>query len=1030
MRRSVGSLFGTQGSWFPLLAVWLAAAGGLLALLIGAVDRQQVVQRLVTDERDELMADEAAAEWRVDQLKQSQAKTEAALGAARLDLSHLEDHLRRLRARGEELRTAVAALEADKVPRAAEKAAELARLKAEADATEKSLTDADRESNNRPVKYSVVPYEGPFHTNRRPVYLECRKDSIVLQPEGVVFGEQDFEGPLGPSNPLAASMRAVREYLAKLDAQAVEKQEPYPLLLVRPDAIASYYVAQAALHSWGSQFGYELIGSDWQLDFPAADDQLAKLLLDVIARARIEQKALIAAAPREYRKERKPFTSKPGPGEQGGPGGQAGNSKRGAKPPSNPYRNLVGNQGRGGGNGPGGNTPGATGGGGNSPTGTGGQATGGRGLAGGNVPGGGSGLGTGGNANGSGPGGQAGGGAPGYNSLAGGPGNGANGSGNGPGGAANSPFGPGGNGNGPAGLGNGLGGTGNGTGGNGTSPNGLGGGPGGLAGGTGAGGTGAGGTGPGGTGPISLSNGPGGNGAGLGAGGGTAPGMNGLAGGNGNGLGNSLLNGNGTPNAGGNGGGGTGPNGLGGNNGTGLGGNGTGANPLAGTGGNGAGGNGSGSAGTGGTGTGNNGQAPGGNLAAGQGPNVKGGAGSTADGADGTGEGGSGVGNGNASGGSNPGTGGDFATSTGTNPANDLLAGTPNAGLPGRGSSGGGSSGGGTGQSALGGGASGTGTANGGNQSNFNPLAGAGQSSGPGLPGGSAGSQSPSSPGGFAGSTDAGGQASSGSPSTGAQSVNAPDGTGMVSGNPDFSVPGRSQNLRGGSQTRVPQTGGLSAGGTGDTSAADSSTAANNSGGGSGSQRQRGGGSSSGGSSSSSAANSSQSSGGGGNSSPQDPSQQQQAGGMPMPNLNFGDKQPPPPPKRESLAKSRGQGWALPDTSGDSIGVSRPVVVVVNQDRMTVLSEDGKSVLKEIRFGPQTTDAVDELRNTVTEQSKSWGAAGKGFYWKPSLSMRVAPDGRARFNELQGLFADSGLDLRESSRTAPTAKSPSKRSRK
>ena len=69
------------------------------------------------------------------------------------------------------------------------------------------MDDARRRSR-RAATYSVVPYEGPNSTHRRPVYIECRENSMVLQPEGVELTPADFVGMLGPGNPLASALRA------------------------------------------------------------------------------------------------------------------------------------------------------------------------------------------------------------------------------------------------------------------------------------------------------------------------------------------------------------------------------------------------------------------------------------------------------------------------------------------------------------------------------------------------------------------------------------------------------------------------------------------------------------------------------------------------------------------------------------------------------------------------------------------------------------------------------------------------------
>ena len=81
--------------------------------------------------------------------------------------------------------------------------------------------------------------------------------------------------------------------------------EPYPLLLVRPEGIAAYYAARAAMKSWGFDFGYELIDDDWKLSYPPPDSRLADLLRQVVAAAPRDQARLIAAAPREYRQPSK-----------------------------------------------------------------------------------------------------------------------------------------------------------------------------------------------------------------------------------------------------------------------------------------------------------------------------------------------------------------------------------------------------------------------------------------------------------------------------------------------------------------------------------------------------------------------------------------------------------------------------------------------------------------------------------------------------------------------------------------------------
>jgi hypothetical protein len=86
------------------------------------------------------------------------------------------------------------------------------------------------------------------------------------------------------------------------------------------------------------------------------------------------------------------------------------------------------------------------------------------------------------------------------------------------------------------------------------------------------------------------------------------------------------------------------------------------------------------------------------------------------------------------------------------------------------------------------------------------------------------------------------------------------------------------------------------------------------------------------------------------------------------------------------------------------------VQVYCSSDRLTVFSDRGVPD-KQINLGVRTEDSVDELVSTVWGQVEAWGMAGRSMYWKPILSMHVAPDGAERYQELKTLLANSGLDV-------------------
>ena len=141
---------------------------------------------------------------------------------ARLELSHLEDHLRRLRQRADQIHHAALALEnADPKASEAQADAELEKLKERIALSERELELAKQKRRRKTNHLFDRSLRRPNQTRRRPIYLECRAEGIVLEPEGIVFTDNDFGGPLGPGNPLAAAVRAAREYMASKRSKLV-----------------------------------------------------------------------------------------------------------------------------------------------------------------------------------------------------------------------------------------------------------------------------------------------------------------------------------------------------------------------------------------------------------------------------------------------------------------------------------------------------------------------------------------------------------------------------------------------------------------------------------------------------------------------------------------------------------------------------------------------------------------------------------------------------------------------------------------
>ncbi|MBL9125745.1 MAG: hypothetical protein JNG90_19045 [Planctomycetaceae bacterium] len=291
---------------FPFLDVLLSAMGALILLLAVAsrnLSKQEADLAANAPAAEELRVRREMVEWEIEQLKVQRDKTAGDLAEQRQQLGHLERHTRQLRSELEEILRAEEQLAAQSSgDLRAEKETELRELRSRLAAAKHELETALAEQQTSGSAYAIVPYQGPNETRRRPIYIECRANEIVIQPEGVVLTAKDFDGPLGPGNPLAAAVRAAREHLNRTrGSQSEDEGEPYPLMLVRPDGIETFYAARAALDSWGSEFGYEFIEADWKVKYQPADTELATVEQDAVDTAREQMRLVAQFAPRSNR---------------------------------------------------------------------------------------------------------------------------------------------------------------------------------------------------------------------------------------------------------------------------------------------------------------------------------------------------------------------------------------------------------------------------------------------------------------------------------------------------------------------------------------------------------------------------------------------------------------------------------------------------------------------------------------------------------------------------------------------------------
>jgi hypothetical protein len=295
-------------SLFPFLAVLICTMGALIVLLMLVVQMarvdasEDVVAIDPLDAPDAMQLEHATSQWRRDLWAQQLTDVQADVADHRLELSHLEQHIRELEQRWAALQTRAADIHLrlqGEVDDDEAVQAELAETQAEIERVRQALAEARAAAAARPPVYAIVPYHGPHGTARRPIYLECTEEGVQIQPEGVLLTPADFGGLLGPGNPLDATLRAIREYYRQT-VPAGQASEPYPLLIVRPGGAETYALARSALRAWDDEFGYELVDAGMELDYPSANTQLAALMKKAIRDARSRQAALAAAMPSRF----------------------------------------------------------------------------------------------------------------------------------------------------------------------------------------------------------------------------------------------------------------------------------------------------------------------------------------------------------------------------------------------------------------------------------------------------------------------------------------------------------------------------------------------------------------------------------------------------------------------------------------------------------------------------------------------------------------------------------------------------------
>ena len=295
---------------FPFLAVLVCTLGTLILLLALVAQNtsdhaQKIAEQLSDSQPPESVGPPESAglsmgdvadlveeeQFRLNELISFREAQTQDLEDQRTKLAHVEDHMRRIRERLQQIGRELEKAKSDD-PLPAATADQIRQLKAELAENQLVVKRLREEVKTAKPRFVIVPHQGPNGTTRRPTYLECTSEGVTIWPEGITITKWQLEQTNRNANPLDDALRAARYHVLQVYE---DDAPPYPMLLVRPDGIDSYYLARAAMLDWDDQFGYELVPREVNLAYPKPDSGMRQRLESVIKQAVDRQRMLSIA---------------------------------------------------------------------------------------------------------------------------------------------------------------------------------------------------------------------------------------------------------------------------------------------------------------------------------------------------------------------------------------------------------------------------------------------------------------------------------------------------------------------------------------------------------------------------------------------------------------------------------------------------------------------------------------------------------------------------------------------------------------
>ncbi|MCA9129745.1 MAG: hypothetical protein KDB22_21815 [Planctomycetales bacterium] len=119
-----------------------------------------------------------------------------------------------------------------------------------------------------------------------------------------------------------------------------------------------------------------------------------------------------------------------------------------------------------------------------------------------------------------------------------------------------------------------------------------------------------------------------------------------------------------------------------------------------------------------------------------------------------------------------------------------------------------------------------------------------------------------------------------------------------------------------------------------------------------------------------------------------------------------------------SVAASHGRDWAWSQGPSLRTSVVRSIKFRCAQDHWLLLPDaSGRSREVRIDFDGSPVERAEQLAELIRQRVASWGLALEGGTWKPVLQVEVEPNAEWRFEQLQRLFENSGLEIRRQEST-------------